>query len=192
MLRWLALLAVVLGAVTVVAPSSIAAFAATTASAHSYDSRTQHAMSRQPWSNRSLVAAAPLGHQPTAIHVDRTGLLAGVGAEDDFTPPETFVNRHGQLTNGTYTLDEPGMASHQAGSFATGQSQFFSWVDSDTAVLDGAAYADEYDLWVGNKATVPVTNGEVGALGTTGEPTSYINVYRTNTGFVHGSPGTGP
>ena len=39
-----------------------------------------------------------------------------------------------------------------------------------------------------NKAKVPVTNGYVGVTGK-GELTSYINVYRTKTGYIHGCPG---
>jgi len=57
-------------------------------------------------------------------------------------------------------------------------------------VLDAAAYADANALWVGTKAKVFVQNGPVGALGRSGELTSWIDVYRTKTGFVHGAPGS--
>jgi hypothetical protein len=100
-----------------------------------------------------------------------------------------WYNRHGQLTNGKYTIDEAGMAPHKTGSFGDGKSQWFSGVDAEQATLDAASYADTHNLWVGNKAKVPVSNGNVGALGSTGEPTQWINVYRTDTGFVHGSRG---
>jgi hypothetical protein len=81
------------------------------------------------------------------------------------------------------------MEPHQTGSLAAGKSQWLSSVDAEKAVLDAAAKADADGLWVGNKAKVPA-NQPVGALGSTGELTDVINVYRTKTGFVHGSPGT--
>lgn len=84
------------------------------------------------------------------------------------------------------------MSPHKTGSLRAGKSQFLSGVDAEKAVLDAAAYADDAGLWVGNKAKVFVENGPVGALGTTGELTNWINVYRTRTGFVHGSPGSAP
>jgi RHS repeat-associated protein len=102
------------------------------------------------------------------------------------------ADRHGRLTNGSYTIDKTGMAPHKTGSLRTGKSQWFSRVDAEGATLDAAKYADEHGLWRSNKAKVPVVNGNVGALGTTGEPTSWINVYRTDKGFVHGSPGSAP
>jgi len=39
------------------------------------------------------------------------------------------------------------------------------------------------------EAKVYVVTGPVGALGDTDKPTQWINVYRTDTGFFHGSPG---
>jgi|BarGraNGADG00212_1021973.scaffolds.fasta_scaffold36464_2 hypothetical protein len=65
-------------------------------------------------------------------------------------------------------------------------------VDADTATLDAAAYADKTGLWDGNTAKVYVQNGPVGVVGRTGQLTNWINVYRTNTGFVHGAPGNSP
>lgn len=120
------------------------------------------------------------------------GLAPTSALGDPFRAPGTFVNRHDQLANGIYTLDKLGMVPHQTGNLGSGRSKFFSWVDADTAVLDAAAYADDAGLWVGNRAKVYVENGPVGALSTTGEPTNWINVYRTNTGFVHGTPGSSP
>jgi hypothetical protein len=86
-------------------------------------------------------------------------------------------------------VDAAGMAPHKLGSLRAGKSQFLSTVDAEKAVLDAAAYADEAGLWVGNKAKVFVENGPVGVLGETGELTHWLNVYRTETGFVHGAPG---
>jgi hypothetical protein len=114
----------------------------------------------------------------------------GLGA--DFDAPDVFLNRHGQVTNGTYTLDESGMAPHMTGSGSSGKSQFLSGVDADSATLDAAAYADKNGLWSGNSAKVYVKNGPVGIVGRTGQLTNWINIYRTNTGFVHGAPGNTP
>lgn len=115
----------------------------------------------------------------------------GTTAAKAWTAPKITVNRHGQLTNGTYTVDAAGMAPHKTGSLAKGKSQWLSGVDAEKAVLDAAAKADAEGLWVGSKAKVPGST-DVGALGSTGELTPYINVYRTKTGFVHGAPGTPP
>jgi hypothetical protein len=119
------------------------------------------------------------------------GELGGPAAED-FTAPETYLNRHGQLTNGTYTLDEAGMAPHMTGSTISGKSQFLFGVNADQAVLDAAAHADSEGLWVGNKAKVFIQNGPIGILGDSGELTDWLNIYRTRTGFVHGAPGGAP
>jgi hypothetical protein len=113
-------------------------------------------------------------------------------ANSGFAAPRIFTNRHGLLTNGKYTLDAPGMAPHVSGATTTGKSQFLYRVNSDKAVLDAAAYADDAGLWVGNKAKVFVEDGPVGVIGRTGESTNWINVYRTRTGMVHGAPGSAP
>ena len=77
------------------------------------------------------------------------------------------------------------------------KSQFLHDIDANKAVLDASAYADANNLWVpssgnladfANKAKVPVANGYVGVTGK-GELTTYINVYRTKTGYIHGCPG---
>jgi hypothetical protein len=115
--------------------------------------------------------------------------LTGGAAEN---APEAFLNRHGQLTNGTYTVDETGMAPRMTGSTTSGKSQFLSGVDAHKAVLDAASHADSKGLWVSNKAKVFVENGPVGVSGRTGELTDWLNIYRTRTGFVHGAPGGAP
>ncbi|WP_166665506.1 polymorphic toxin-type HINT domain-containing protein [Kribbella caucasensis] len=105
-------------------------------------------------------------------------------------PPPITVDRHGNLTNGKFTLSEQ-MVKHTGG--VPGKSIFLFHVNSGKAVLDAAAYADAYKLWnkAGTKAKVYVENGPVGVLGRTGELTDWINVYRDpKSNFVHGSPGS--
>ena len=113
-----------------------------------------------------------------------------------FKAPEIITNSKGELTNGTYTLNQQDMLIHVDGKNPN-KSQFLYDVDANKAVLDASAYADANDLWeassgnltdFANKAKVPVTNGYVGVTGK-GELTSYINVYRTKTGYIHGCPG---
>ena len=115
---------------------------------------------------------------------------------EHFKAPEINVDNKGNLTNGKYTLDQKGMQVHVDGKNIS-KSQFLYDVDANKAVLDAAAYADENNLWVpntgnptdfANKAKVYVENGPVGVTGS-GELTNYINIYRTKTGYVHGSPG---
>jgi RHS repeat-associated protein len=111
---------------------------------------------------------------------------------NEFRPPSITTNARGQLTNGTYTIDEVGMAAHKTGKTTGGKSQFLFSVDAEKATLDAAAYADHAGLWDVSKAKVPVINGPVGVQGSTGVLTNWINVYRTKTGFVHGAPGSAP
>jgi hypothetical protein len=83
------------------------------------------------------------------------------------------------------------MAPHTNGSTATGKSQFLFNVDATKAVLDGAAYADRFGLWsrgTFGKAKIYIENGPVGVHAETGQLTNWMNVYRRNTGFVHGAP----
>src|SRR5262249_45416040 len=108
---------------------------------------------------------------------------------EGWTPPKVVSNRHGQLTNGRYVLDEVGMRPHTSGSTAHGKSQFFYRVNEKELALDAAAYADEAGLWVGNKAKI-VLDRPIGVHGGSGTPTNVINVYRTDSGYVHAAPGT--
>ena len=120
----------------------------------------------------------------------------GGNGKKGFTPPAIYKTPDGVPTNGKYSIDTKGMNRHRLNSSNQGKSQFLYDVDSDKAVLDAAAYADEYNLWGGsdhgNKAKVPVINGPVGVIAETGELTDYINVYRTADGIVHGSPARPP
>jgi hypothetical protein len=106
-----------------------------------------------------------------------------------FTAPEISVKRRGQLTNGTYTVDEIGMGPHLTGSLAGGKSQFMYRVNYNELALDAAAYTDQAGLWAGNKAKV-VFDRPIGVHAVTGEPTSVLNIYRTKSGFIHAAPGS--
>ncbi|MEX2220122.1 MAG: RHS repeat-associated core domain-containing protein [Phycisphaerales bacterium] len=105
-------------------------------------------------------------------------------------PPRISVDHHGFLTNGVYRLDKPGMATHQTGSLAQGKSQFLRRLNSDQLVLDGAAFADRAGLWVNNKAQIIISE-PIGVHGRTGFLSNVLNIYRTDTGMVHGTPGGG-
>lgn len=56
-------------------------------------------------------------------------------------------------------------------------------------VLDAAAYADDANLWVGNKAKI-VLDDFIGVHAGTGQRTNVLNIYRADSGFVHGAPGS--
>lgn len=113
-------------------------------------------------------------------------------AKAGFTAPKVARTASGEVTNGTYTVSRVPQARHTTGSTTSGKSQFLFRIDADQAVLDAAAYADEAGLWVNNKAKVLVENGPVGVHGASGQLTSYINIYRTKGGYVHGAPGRPP
>ncbi|WP_197725488.1 hypothetical protein [Actinoplanes sp. OR16] len=106
-----------------------------------------------------------------------------------FAPPPIRRDRHGRLTNGTYTVSDLAMLRHLPGTAPPRKSVFLSGVHAEKAVLDAAAFADTHRLWDGDKAKVYVVNGPVRVLGRTGELTHYINVYRNERGAVHGAPG---
>ena len=117
------------------------------------------------------------------------------GLCSEYVAPKITVNKRGELTNGSFTLDSEGMIKHTDGTL--GKSNFLYNVDANKAVLDAAAYADKYNLGGSstgnpldfpNKAKVYVENGPVGVTGN-GELKNYINIYRTKTGYVHGCPG---
>ncbi len=111
------------------------------------------------------------------------------GKNGKYQPPKITTNKRGELTNGKYTLDAKGMEPHVNGT--EGKSQFLNRVNEKKATLDAAAYADEKGLWSKtnpSKAKVFVEDGPVGVT-SSGKLTSYINVYRTKSGYVHGCPG---
>jgi len=108
---------------------------------------------------------------------------------NEFVPPSITTNRHGQLTNGRFTLDETGMQVHLTGTLSQGKSQFFFRVNHQHLLLDAAAYADEAGLWVGSKAKI-ILDRAIGVHGRTGQPTNVINIYRNRNGFIHGAPGS--
>jgi hypothetical protein len=96
--------------------------------------------------------------------------------------------KHGELTDGVYTVSKEAMKKHVFGG-VEGKSIFYPTLDAEVAVLKAARYADKYNLWIGNKAKIPVLNSNVGTLGN-GTPTNFINIYRNSRGFIHGTPGT--
>jgi LysM repeat protein/F0F1-type ATP synthase membrane subunit b/b' len=133
-----------------------------------------------------------------------TSKLVGKGfkapVSKGFEAPKKYLNAKNELTNGTYTVNNTDMAKHKTGSFKAdtnrpkGISQFLPTVDAESAVLDAAASADKYGLWVGKdsaKATV-FTNDYIGALRSSGERTKYLHVYKMKNGYIHGSPATPP
>ena len=61
-------------------------------------------------------------------------------------------------------------------------------VNEKQLTLDAAAYADEAGLWVGNKAKV-VLDDFIGVHTGTGQQTQVLNIYRTDSGFIHAAPG---
>ncbi|MET7652839.1 hypothetical protein [Streptomyces sp. NPDC005486] len=124
-------------------------------------------------------------------------LGAGKGGAGKLAPqlkgaPEAYVNRHGELTNGTYTVSCRAILKHLPGSAGSTKSVFLAGVNADKGVLDAAAHADAYGMWIGNKVKVYVESGPVGIVGRAGELTSYINIYRNSNKTVHGSPGGAP
>lgn len=195
--RWPLLLAVVVAAAVVVAMTPSTTTASTAAFAYDIPSIARndaHGIGTDgagpaQFSGWRAEPAPPSAHGRGTSTTPSGAVVATNTVDDVFRAPGTSINRHGQLTNGTYTIDAVGMAPHKAGSLAGGKSQWWSGVDAERPTLDAAAYADANNLWVGAKAKVPATNGTVGVLGRTGEPTEWINVYRNANGFVHGAPG---
>ena len=134
-----------------------------------------------------------VGEQGVLVHNNCGENIPEGGSE--FAPSKIYYDKQGNLTNGSYTINDSDMLPHKNGTL--GKSQFLSDVDAEKAVLDAAEYADKYNLWETNtgnpndfacKAKVYVENGPVGITGD-GKLTNYINVYRTKTGQVHGCPG---
>ena len=125
--------------------------------------------------------------------------MAGMEAVDDFVAPDVTFNARHEMTNGIYTIDIEGQNHHTGVSPRPGDSTFLYSVDADKAVLDAAAYADKYDLWVptsgsgfADSALVKVTDGFVGVTGEKGQLTQWIKVHRTTTNYVHGNPANPP
>ena len=115
--------------------------------------------------------------------------LAGNLTIPGFTAPLIKSDlRHGYLTNGKYSYIGQNNI-HATGNIGSGKSQFFNSINDSRLVLDSAAYADEAGLWVGNKAVIAFDH-PIGVHAGTGNPTNILNIYRTNSGMIHGTPGT--
>jgi len=110
-----------------------------------------------------------------------------VGSTEVSTEMGFSLTRHGELTNGVYTVSKEAMKEHVFGG-VSGKSIFYPTLNANEAVLKAAQYADQNGLWIGNKAKVTVTNTNIGTLGN-GAPTNVINVYKNSNGFIHGTPG---
>ncbi|MBP7866149.1 MAG: hypothetical protein KA419_09385 [Acidobacteria bacterium] len=81
------------------------------------------------------------------------------------------------------------MAPHTRGSLVQGKSQFLSVINEKELVLNAAAYADRDNLWDERGKAKITYDQPIGVLGESGELTYTLNLYRTETGMVHGSPG---
>jgi hypothetical protein len=138
--------------------------------------------------DESFAQTASTGGRPN----DGQSVGSASAGGSEFQAPKTFIDRHQNLSNGLYRLDADGMRPHIDGTTKSGKSQFLSFVDQDRVTLDAAAYADRFELWDGNKAKIFVKNGPIGIRSENGELTSWINVYRTKSGFVHATPGNAP
>lgn len=90
---------------------------------------------------------------------------AGAATESTTVLEETShsLTKHGELTNGTYTVSKEAMKKHIYKG-VSGKSIFYSTVDAEEIVLRAAEFADKNGLWVGNKAKVPVLNSNIGTL----------------------------
>jgi RHS repeat-associated protein len=133
------------------------------------------------------------GYSQSALQSTRH-VVQGVSqtSKSVITGMKIFRNSQGVLTNGTHFVDEVGMAKHVTGSLTRGKSQFLFRTDANRVVLEAAAKADKAGLWVNNQAKVFIENGPIGIVGKTGELTNWVNVTRTNTGWVHGWPAVAP
>lgn len=90
-----------------------------------YDALNRRVAVHDPLGQTLTTTSDPVGNR---IHErDKRGIVT------------TFTNHYGQLTNGVYVLDTPGMASHTTGSLAGTKSQFLLRVNEKQLVLDAAA-----------------------------------------------------
>ena len=100
-------------------------------------------------------------------------------------------------TNGKYKMSVKGNGDHTTKELYTKsgetspKSRFMYGVDDVQATFDAAKYADLNGKWIDNKAKVYVEDGYIGVLGD-GEPTQWITVSRTDSGYIHGWPAHPP
>ncbi|MGI9650148.1 RHS repeat domain-containing protein [Chryseobacterium sp. RLHN22] len=103
-----------------------------------------------------------------------------------------YLNKQGNLTDGLFTVSKEGMLKHKMDLGISGKSIFYPTVNADEAVLKAAQYAEKNNLWIlnnGTKAKIPVLNSNIGRL-SNGQPTNFINVYKSKNNLIHGAPGT--
>lgn len=98
--------------------------------------------------------------------------------------PKRSRDKHGNLTNGKYTVSKEAMKKHIFGQ--QGRSVFYPGIDAEELVLKTAEHADALGLWNNNKAKVFVENTGIGTTGLN-KPSDVVNVYRNANGTIHGS-----
>jgi hypothetical protein len=110
--------------------------------------------------------------------------------DPSFTSRPKWRDRHGFLTDGHYRVSGAASARHTAGTAPPGKSYFAPDTDVDQVSLDAAQYADHANLWGPDGKAKVKFDREVGTLGSTGQPTDTVNVYRKKSGTIHASPGS--
>lgn len=77
------------------------------------------------------------------------------------------MTKHGELTNGVYTVSQEAMKKHVFVG-VSGRSIFYPTLNANESVLKAAQYADDAGLWIynaGTKAKVPVLDTNIGTAG---------------------------
>lgn len=111
---------------------------------------------------------------------------------DDFQRPILAPDRQGRLSAGDYFVNPSQMAKHTSGGRG---SQFLPGIPADELTLEGAHFADQFDLWrpnqpggYPNRATFRLDGGPVGILDEAGDPTDWLTIHRRRTGALHATP----
>jgi hypothetical protein len=105
-------------------------------------------------------------------------------------------DRHGNLTDGVYSVNDIKNRPHAYETRQEGKSYFHEGTDLGMLGLHAAAIADRDNLWrsdipgeFARKAKVRFDQ-PVGIHQRTGQPTHTVNVMRRKTGTIHISPGS--
>lgn len=126
--------------------------------------------------------------------------LNGDGSPSTRVPRPADYDRHGNYTDGTYRVSEKANLRHTDGHAPPGRSTFYPGTDLDRLAIEAAQQADHDDLWRAsnpadksgdNPAKAKVTfDRDVGVIGSTGQSTRIVNVYKKRNGTIHISPGS--